>query len=125
MTRSLRIARSAANAYTATFVAGSHLSIKRGYPAWALGIDTGSDVRRGVLGGIHGGGLAAPWNLIVQMWVSLDLAPRADANGRRARAWLAFLSALLVAGSVGEPVSRKIVTGDLPPADTVVAVANT
>ncbi|MEX0795724.1 MAG: hypothetical protein WD274_03425 [Acidimicrobiia bacterium] len=124
MTRSLRIARSAAIAYTVTFVAGSYLSIKRGYPARALGLDMGSDVRRGVLGGIHGGGLAAPWNLVVQMWVALGLASRADANGRRARAWLAFLSALFVAGSVGEPVSHRIVTRDLPPADAVVAVAN-
>lgn len=124
MTRSLRVARSAAIAYTVTFVAGSYLSIKRGYPARALGIDMGSDVRRGVLGGIHGGGLAAPWNLIVQMWVSLTLAPRAGATGRRARAWLALLSALFLAGSVGEPVSHKIVTRDLPPADTLVAVAN-
>jgi hypothetical protein len=31
---------------------------------------------------------------------------------------------LFVAGSVGEPVSHRIVTRDLPPADTVVAVAN-
>jgi hypothetical protein len=91
MTRSLRIARSAAIAYTVTSGAGSYLSIKRGYPARALGIDMGSDVRRGILGGVHGGGLAAPWNLVVQMWLSLGLAPRADANGRRARAWLAFL----------------------------------
>lgn len=84
----------------------------------------GSDARRGILGGIHGGGLAAPWNLIVQMWVSVGLAPRAGASGRRARAWLAFLSALFVVGSVGEPVSNRIVTRDLPPADTLVAVAN-
>lgn len=124
MTRSLRVARSAAIAYTVTFVAGSYLSIKRGYPARALGIDMGSDVRRGVLGGIHGAGLAAPWNLIVQMWVALRLAPRAGVTGRRARAWLAFLSALFVAGSVAEPVSHKIVTRDLPPTDTMVAVAN-
>lgn len=124
MTRSLRVARSAAIAYTMTFVAGSYLSIKRGYPARALGIDMGSDVRKGVLGGIHGGGLAAPWNLVAQMWVSLGLAPRAGVSGRRARAWLSFLSAVLVAGSVGEPVSHKIVTRDLPLADTLVAVAN-
>ncbi|HUP15336.1 MAG TPA: hypothetical protein VM848_04725 [Acidimicrobiia bacterium] len=124
MTRPLRIARSAATAYTVTFVAGSYLSIKRGYPARALGLDMGSDVRRSVLGGVHGAGLAAPWNLVVQMWLSLGLAPRADANGRRARAWLAFLSALFVAGAVSEPVSHRIVTRDLPPADTVVAVAN-
>lgn len=124
MTRSLRVARSAAIAYTVTFVAGSYLSIKRGYPARALGIDMGSDVKRGVLGGIHGAGLAAPWSLIVQMWISLGLSPRTDATGRRARAWLAFLSALFVAGSVGEPVSHQIVTRELPPADTLVAVAN-
>ncbi len=124
MTRSLRVAQLAAIAYTVSFIAGSYLSIKRGYPARALGIDMGSDARRGVLGGIHGAGLAAPWNLIVQMWVSVCLAPRAGANGRRARAWLALLSALFVAGSVGEPVSHRIVTRDLPPADTLVAVTN-
>ncbi len=124
MTRSLRVARSAAIAYTVTFFAGSYLSIKRGYPARALGLNMGSDVRRGVLGGVQGAGLAAPWNLVVQMWVAVGLAPRAEANGRRARAWLALLSALFVAGSVSEPVSHRIVTRDLPPTDTVVAVAN-
>ncbi len=124
MSRSLRIARSAVVAYTALFAAGSYLSIKRRYPARALGIDTGSDVRRGIMGGIHGAGLAAPWNLIVQMWVALGLATRSGRTGRRGRAWLAFLSALFVAGSVGEPVSHQIVTGELPPTDTAVAVAN-
>lgn len=124
MTRSLRIARSAATAYTATFVIGSYLSIKRGYPARALGLHMGSDVRRGVLGGLQGAGLAAPWNLVVQMWMAVGLAPRSDAKGRRARAWLALLSALFVAGSVSEPVSHRIVTRDLPPVDAVVAVAN-
>ncbi len=124
MTRSLSVARSAATAYTVLFVAGSYLSIKRDYPARALGMDMGSDVKRGVLGGIRGAGLAAPWHLIVQMWVALALASTADVKGRRARAWLAFLSALFIAGSVSEPVSHRIVTRDLPRADTLVAVAN-
>jgi hypothetical protein len=124
MTRSLKIARRAAIAYTVTFAAGSYLSIKRGYPARALGIDTGSDVRRGVLGGIHGAGLAAPWNLVVQMWVVLGLVTKTGATGRRARAWLAFLAAFFIAGHVGEPVSHQIVTRELPPADTAVAVAS-
>lgn len=118
------MARKAGVAYTGAFLAGSVLSIRRGYVANALGIDTGTDVRRGVLGGIHGGGLAAPWNLIVQMWVALTMARRPDRRGRRARAWLAFLSALFVAGSVGEPVSHRIITRELPAPDTAVAVAN-
>lgn len=123
MSRSLRTARSSAIAYTLTFVAGSYLSIKRGYPARALGIDVGSNVRRGVLGGL-GAGLAAPWSLMVPMWVSLGVASRVGPSGRRARAALAFLSALFLAGSASEPVSHRIVTRDLPPADTLVAVAN-
>ncbi len=124
MMRSLRIARSAGLAYTGLFFAGSYLSIKRGYSAQALGMDMGSDVRRGVWGGLHGAGLAAPWNLIVQMWISIWLASHPGAAGRRARAWLVFLSALFIAGSVAEPVSHRIVTGELPPPDTFVAVAN-
>lgn len=124
MTSSLRILRSAAVAYTGLFVAGSYISIRRGYPARALGIDTGTDVRQGVIGGIHGAGLAAPWNLILQMWVALALSMRPGSTGRRGRAWLAFLSALFVAGHVGEPISHRIVTRELPPADTVVAVAS-
>lgn len=124
MTRSLNIARTATIAYTGAFAAGTYLSIKRGYPARALGIDTGPDVRRGVVGGVYGAGLAAPWGLIVQMWAALSLATRSGRSGRRGRAWLAFLSALFVAGSVSEPVSHRIVTRELPPADTVVAVAN-
>ena len=122
--KGLAIARKAAVAYTGAFLAGSVLSIRRGYVANALGIDTGSDARRGVLGGIHGGGLAAPWNLIVQMWLALSLARRPGIAGRRGRAWLAFLSAVFFAGSVGEPVSHKIVTRELPSPDLVVAVAN-
>lgn len=122
--KGLSTARVAAVAYTGTFVAGSALSIRKGYPANALGIDTGNDVRKGVFGGITGAGLAAPWNLILQMWTALTLARRTDRTGRRAQAWLAFLSAFFVAGQRGEPISHKVVTRELSGAETAVAMAN-
>lgn len=105
-------------------MAGSYLSIKRGYPAEALGIRTGSDARRGVMNGMHGAGLAAPWNMIVQMWGAEALANRPGVQGRRGRVWLAFLASMFLAGSVSEPVSQKIVSRELPTPDTLVAVAN-
>ena len=121
--RGLRLARHAAVAYTAACAAGSVISIKRDYVAEPLGIRTGNSVRTDVVRG-NGAGLAAPWNMIVQLWVALALARRRDRIGRRARAWLAFLAAMFVAGSVGEPVSHRVVTRELPPADATVAVAN-
>lgn len=124
MTTSLRVAKTAALAYTAAFVAGSLISIKRDYVAEPLGIRTGTTVRGDVMSGIHGAGLAAPWNMIVQMWLALALARGGGRAGRRGRAWLALLSAMFVAGSVGEPVSHKVMTRELPPPDSVVAVAN-
>ena len=63
-------------------------------------------------------------NMIVQLWIALTLAERPAPGGRRARAWLAFLSTMLLAGSVAEPVSHRVVTRELPPADATVAVAN-
>ncbi len=124
MTKGLNVAMKAAYAYTAVFVAGSVISIKRGYVAEPLGIRTGKTVRGDVVSGIHGAGLAAPWNMIVQMWLAVALSQRPGRRGRRGRAWLAFLSAMFVAGSVGEPVSHKVMTRELPPPDAVVAVAN-
>lgn len=118
------IARSTAAAYTVTFAAGSVISVKRGYVAQALGITTGRDVASGVLNGIDGAGLAAPWNMIAQMWLALFLSRRPGKGGRRAMAWLAFLAAAFAAGAVSEPVSHKLVTRELPPPDAMVAVAN-
>jgi hypothetical protein len=89
-----------------------------------MGIDLGHDVRRGVYGGIEGAGLAAPANLVVQMWVAAALAGRPTHGGRRARAWLAFLGAMVLAGQVSEPVSHKITTRELPALDSAVVLAN-
>ena len=122
--RGIRLTRTAVVAYTAVFTAGSLLSIKRGYPAKPLGMDAGVDAKRGVFNGLHGAGLAAPWTMIAQMWVAAALAARSDRSGRWARAWLAFLSAMFIVGAVGEPVSHKVVTRELPPLDTAVASAN-
>lgn len=122
--RALSVARKAAAVYTALFGVGSVLSIKHDYPAEALGIKTGWSTKKGVLSGIHGAGLAAPWHMILQMWVAIRLADAPGVAGRRGRAWLAFLAAMFIAGSVAEPVSHKIVTRDLPPGDMTVAVGN-
>ncbi|MGQ0849831.1 MAG: hypothetical protein ACT4OP_12105 [Actinomycetota bacterium] len=124
MTRSLRVARGAAAAYTLAFVAGTLLSLERGYPAEALGIRTGNSAQGDVLVGIVGAGLAAPWSLIVGMWIAVALSPRRGRPGRRAGAWLAFLAAMLMAGAVAEPVSHRVITGELPLLDAIVAVAN-
>ena len=121
--KGLALARTAAVAYTGTFLAGSALSIRRNYPARALGIHTGDDVRKNVFVGVTGAGLAPPWNMIVQMWAALTLAKRPGMTGRRARAVLAFLSAIFVAGHVAEPISHRIVTNELPVPDAAVAVA--
>jgi hypothetical protein len=103
---------------------GSYLSIKPDYPAEALGIRTGVTTRARVLSGIHGGGLAAPWNLIVQLWLAAWIAGGPGWKGRWGRAWLAFLSSLFVAGQVAEPVTHWIVTHELPGPDSAVAIAN-
>lgn len=119
-----RVARKAAVAYTGLFAVGSFLSIKRDYPAEALGMKTGWSTKKGVLCGIHGGGLAAPWNMILQLWIAVGLAGAPGSRGRRGKAWLAFLASMFIAGSVAEPVSHKIVTRELPSQDMVVALAN-
>lgn len=122
--RALTTARASVVAYTGSFVAGSALSVRRGYRANALGIDLGHDVRTGVYRGIEGAGLAAPANLVVQMWAAAALAGRPTQGGRRARAWLAFLAAMFLAGQVSEPVSHKITTRELPAPDSAVVLAN-
>lgn len=122
--RSLGIAKKAAVVYTAVFGAGSFLSIKRNYPAEALGLRTGWSTAAGVLSGIYGAGLAAPWHMVVQLWIAVGMAGAPGRRGRLGRAWLAFLSSMFLAGSVSEPISHKIVTRELPAADTTVAVAN-
>lgn len=119
-----RVATKAAVAYTGLFAVGSFLSIKRDYPAEALGMKTGWSTKKGVLSGIHGGGLAAPWNMILQLWIAVGMAGAPGKKGRRGKAWLAFLASMFIAGSVAEPVSHKIVTRELPPPDMTVALAN-
>jgi hypothetical protein len=121
---SLRIAKSAALAYTGAFIAGSVISIERGYVAEPLGVRTGRTVKRDVMAGWGGAGLAAPWGMIAQVWVALSMAKRPGRVGRRGRALLTFLAAMCLAGSVGEPVSHKLVARELPAPDAAVAVAN-
>ena len=120
----LALARKAAAVYTGVFVAGSALSIKRDYRAEPLGMKTSWSTKKGVLSGIQGAGLAAPGHLIVQMWLASALAGAPGKRGRKGRAWLAFLSALFIAGAVSEPVSQRVVVGDLPVPDKAVVVAN-
>lgn len=123
ISKGLKLARSAAVAYTAAFLAGSFLSIRRGYAAEPLGIRTGNSVTRDVALG-NGAALAAPWNMILQMWVAIALSRRPDRIGRRGRAWLAFLASMFIAGSVAEPVSHKVINRELPAVDSAIAVAN-
>lgn len=119
-----RIATKAAIAYTGLFAVGSFLSIKGDYPAEALGMKTGWSTKKGVLFGISGGGLAAPWNMILQLWIAIGMAGAPGRKGRRGKAWLVFLASMFIAGAVAEPVSHKIVTRELPPPDMAVALAN-
>ncbi|HUO45675.1 MAG TPA: hypothetical protein VM470_02450 [Acidimicrobiia bacterium] len=121
--RSLEFVRVAAVAYTAAFLVGTLVSIRKGYVAEPLGIRTGNSVRRDVLRG-NGAALAAPWNMIVQMWVAVAMSRRSGRKGRRGSAWLAFLGAAFVAGSVAEPVSHKVIARELPILETAIAVAN-
>lgn len=119
-----RVATKAAVAYTGLFAVGSFLSIKRDYPAEALGMKTGWSTKKGVLSGIHGAGLAAPWHMILQLWIAVGMAGAPGRKGRRGKAWLVVLASMFIAGSVAEPVSHKIVTRELPLPDMTVAVAN-
>ncbi len=118
------VTRSSAVGYTGLFFAGTYLSVKKDLRANALGIDTGGTALEGALNGFHGVALAAPWNMILQLWIAVGLMGRPGRTGRRARAWIAFLSAFFLAGSVGEPVSHKIVTRKLPPLEEAIAVTN-
>ncbi len=119
----LGMARRAAVAYKAAFVAGSAISIRRGYVAEPLGIRTGRTVRGDVLSGVYGAALAPPWTMIVQLYIALRLA-RTDRVGRRG-AGVAGVPVRHVRRRVrGEPVSHRLVTRELPPADATVAVAN-
>ena len=124
MMTSLKVATTAAVAYTAAFVAGSTISVRRGYAAEPLGIRSGRTVQQDVAMGLHGAALAAPWSMIVQMWVAIRLASQPGKRSRHGRAWLVILSAMFVAGSVAEPISHKLLTKQLPAPDSMVAVAN-
>ena len=124
MITSLKVATTAATAYTAAFVAGTAISVKRGYIAEALGIRSGRSVRQDVAMGLFGAALAPPWSMIVQMWLAVRLASQPGRPGRGGRAWLAILAAMFVAGSVAEPISHKVLSRQLPAPDSMVAVAN-
>ncbi len=119
----LNFTRSAAVAYTAAFVTGSLLSIKRGYVAEPLGIRTGLSPKADLLVG-NGASLAAPWILIVLLWQATTVAHRPGRRGRYAQARLVVLGALFLAGAVAEPVSHRLVARQLPIPDAVIAAAN-
>lgn len=121
--RSLELATVAAGAYTAAFLAGTLVSIRKGYIAEPLGLRTGNSVRKDVLRG-NGAALAAPWNMIVQMWVAVAMSRRPGRKGRKGRAWLALLAASFLAGSVAEPVSHKVISRELPVPERAIAIAN-
>ena len=123
MITGLTVARAGAVAYTGVFALGNVLSIRRGYPGEPLGIRTGQPVGRDVALGF-GAALAAPWPMLVALWVAADRSCLPGRAGRRSRAWLALLGALFLAGSAAEPVSHRILTRELPPLDATAAVAN-
>lgn len=58
------------------------------------------------------------------MWIAVALSERRGKPGRRGRAWLAFLSAVFLAGSVAEPLSDRVITREPPLPDMLVAVGN-
>jgi len=119
----LAIARSSAIAYTAAFAWGSVLSLKRGYVAEPLGIRTGLSPTADVLVG-NGAALAAPWSMIALLWHAIAVAQKSGRRGRRARARLAVLSAVFLAGAVAEPISHRALARKLPMPDSVIAVLN-
>ena len=119
----LSLARSAAIAYTASFVSGSVLSIKRGYGAEPLGIRTGLSPAADLLVG-NGAALAAPWSMIALLWHAVIAARAPGKKGRNARARMAGLAALFLAGAVAEPVSHRMVARELPMPDAVIAGLN-
>jgi hypothetical protein len=123
MSQSLTVAHAGSVAYTGAFVMGNVLSVRRGYPGEPLGIRTGQPVGRDVALGF-GAALAAPWPMLVALWVVLTRARRPGRVGRRSLAGLALLSSLFLAGSAAEPVSHRVLTRELPPLDATVAVAN-
>ena len=122
-TGALSFARSAAVAYTACFVSGSVLSIKRGYGAEPLGIRTGLSPAADLLVG-NGAALAAPWTMIALLWQAVTAARAPGRKGRNARARMAALAALFLAGAVAEPVSHRLVARELPRPDAVIAALN-
>ena len=121
--RALRILSSAAVAYTAAFVAGSVLSVRRGYTAEPLGIRTGLSPGGDVMVG-NGAALAAPSSMIALLWQAVISARKPGERGRRARARLAVLGAVFLAGAVAEPVSHRLVARQLPTPDAVIAALN-
>ena len=119
----LAIARSAAVAYTAAFAWGSVLSIRRGYIAEPLGIRTGLSPTADVLVG-NGAALAAPWSMIALLWQALSASRKSGRRGRLARARLAILGAVFLAGAVAEPISQRAVSRKLPVPDSMIALLN-
>lgn len=119
----MRIVRAGALVYTAAFGIGTVLSIRHSYPAEPLGIRTGLSPGWDALAG-NGAALAAPWPMIALLWWSLARGGEDQRRGRRWRAGTAFLSATFLAGSVAEPISHRLMKGELPLLASVVASVN-
>jgi hypothetical protein len=121
--RAFDVTRALASLYTATFVVGTVTSIRRGLRAEPLGMRTGLTPAMDVVVG-GGAALAAPWPMIVVLWRCMRRAA-ADGPGRyKARRRLALLAALFLAGSVGEPISHRLVSPRLSADVTVIAGLN-
>ncbi len=58
------------------------------------------------------------------LWQAVIAARKPGKRGRRARARLAVLGAVFLAGAVAEPVSHRLVARQLPTPDAVIAALN-
>ncbi len=109
--------------YTATFVAGTVTSLRRGLIAEPLGIRTPLTPSMHALAG-GGGALAAPWPLIWVLWRSMRRAANEGPDGRGARRHLVLLAALFLAGAASEPVSHRPLSRKPPNDVAVEAILN-
>lgn len=119
----LTVSRAASIAYTMSFLVGTVVSLRRGLKAEALGIRTPLSVRGDVVLGV-GTALAPPWTLIVALWRANAGAHEPGRRGRRARAQLSLLAALVLSGSVAEPVTHRLMARRLSPTETAIASLN-
>lgn len=115
--------RVAAAGYTACFVAGSFVSIRRGLKGTPLGLRTPFSVGIDVTAGF-GAALAPPWPMVVGLWMAELEGDRPGEAGRRARGWIALLAAVFLAGATAEPISHRLVGGRLRSGEAALATLN-